>query len=125
VAGDRLQQRLGGRYGIISMIDTDIDYKAIVEFIDEVGGLYFRSMLIPERGDVVQQHVHDHDHVTYVGNGSVVAFADDECLGEIMAGRAIEIKAGVQHKFVALEPKTRITCVHQVNSAESLKAKDL
>ena len=97
----------------------------VIEFIDEVGGLYFRSILLRNRGDTAAQHTHEYDHVTYVGNGCVVAYADEECIGEVWAGHAIEIKAGIPHKFVAILPDTRLTCVHNVESANAIKAKGL
>lgn len=95
-----------------------------VERIEEVAGLYFRSVLVPYKGMVADQHVHDHDHATFVGAGKVRAFADGKVLGEYSAGSAIEIKAGVYHQFEALEDGTRLACVHDIASAESVKARD-
>ena len=96
-----------------------------VEYITEVAGLYFRSVLIPHKGMGIDQHVHDHDHATFVGSGKVMAFGDGRVLGEFSAGQAVEIKAGVYHQFEALEDNTRLTCVHDIASAESVKAKGL
>lgn len=94
-----------------------------VEHIEEVAGLYFRSIVIPEKGMIADQHVHDHDHATFVGCGKVRAIGDGMILGEFDAGSAIEIKAGVHHQFEALEDNTRLACVHDIASAESVKAK--
>lgn len=96
-----------------------------VERIEEVCGLYFRSVLIPKAGMVADQHTHDHDHATFVGSGKARAFADGQLLGVYDAGSAIEIKAGVSHRFEALEDNTRLACVHDIASAESVKAKGL
>ena len=86
----------------------------VVEFIDEVCGLYFRSFVLLEKGSSTPQHAHDHDHATYVGHGAVRAMQDGEVLGEFAAGQAIPILAGKEHEFEALEPNTRLTCVHWV-----------
>lgn len=94
-----------------------------VERIEEVAGIYFRSVLIPYKGMVADQHVHDHDHATFVGAGKVRAVADGKLLGDYEAGRAIEIKAGVYHQFEALEDNTRLACVHDIASAESVRVK--
>lgn len=93
-----------------------------VEFVDEVCGIFFRSILL-QKGEKARQHVHDHDHATYVGSGSVLLWADGELAGAFMAGTAIPVYAGVRHEFEALENDTRITCVHTAASAESMKAK--
>ena len=95
-----------------------------VEYIEEVCGLYFRSIVLKSVGDRVPQHVHDHDHATFIGQGSVMAWAGGESIGYFAAGRAVPIKAGVLHEFEAQEDNTRLTCVHSIASAESIKAKE-
>lgn len=96
-----------------------------IEFIDEVCGLYFRSILLKNRGDEVAQHSHSHDHATFVGSGAVVAFVGDKCLGEFWGGQAVPVKAGYEHKFVAIMHDTRLACVHSVESADAIKEKGL
>lgn len=93
----------------------------IVEFVDEVCGIYFRSVLLPVKGMKIPQHVHDHDHATYVGNGSARVWADEKLVGDFAAGTAVPVLAGVRHEFEALEANTRLTCVHDAKSAESIK----
>jgi quercetin dioxygenase-like cupin family protein len=95
----------------------------IVETVEEVAGLYFRSILIPEAGTWVPQHVHDHDHATYCGQGAAEMYVNGEWVRRVEAGQAVEIKAGKEHAFRAIENNTRLTCVHDVQSAESVKAK--
>lgn len=111
---------MGGRYGVGGM-----NYDHPVEYIEEVCGLYFRSILLEKAGDRVPQHSHDHDHATFVGQGSVLAMADGEPIGYFAAGRAVPIKAGAVHEFEAQEDNTRLTCVHSIESAESIKRKGL
>lgn len=96
-----------------------------VERIEEVYGLYFRSVFLPEAGMRIPQHVHDHNHATYVGNGRARVYVNDRILGDYEAGQVVPVEAGKKHEFEALEPNTRLTCVHDVASAESIKWKGL
>jgi len=95
-----------------------------VEWIEEVCGLYFRSILLQE-GMRVPQHAHDHDHATYIGAGEVRVSIDGKEFGVFKAGQAVPVKAGHIHEFLALKNDTRLACVHDVGSAESIKAKGL
>lgn len=94
-----------------------------VEFVDEVCGLYFRSILLTNAGMIVPQHVHDHDHATLVGSGCVRLWVNGSYAGDFEAGHAVAVLKGCEHVFLALEPNTRLTCVHDVSSADSLKEK--
>lgn len=95
-----------------------------VEFIEEVAGIYFRSIVL-HRGQIVPQHAHDHDHATYCGAGSARLWVNGVWREDIPAGRAVPITAGQKHLFQALDDGTRLTCVHDAASADSLKAKGL
>lgn len=95
----------------------------VVEFVDEVAGIYFRSVLIKKEGTRIEQHVHPYDHATYCGQGSALMIVEGEIQGVVMAGQAVEIKAGLKHEFESLEENTRLTCVHDARSAESAKEK--
>lgn len=86
-----------------------------VEYIDDVGGLYFRAILLPNTGDRVPQHTHDHEHVTLIAAGAARLYVDGVRREDIRAFRAIVIEANRQHMFEALEPNTRLACVHQLN----------
>ncbi len=96
-----------------------------IEFIEEVCGIYFRSVVLPTAGMRIDQHVHDHDHATYCGQGAARLLVDGEDAGIVVAGRAIEVKAGRHHEFISLEANTRLTCVHDCASADSIKEKGL
>lgn len=89
-----------------------------VEYVDDVGGLYFRAVLLPNVGDRVPQHMHDHDHVTLIASGAARLFIDGEQKEDISSFRAIVISANKQHVFEALEPNTRLACVHQLNGEQ-------
>jgi hypothetical protein len=94
-----------------------------VQFVDEVCGIYFRSIILERAGQCVPQHVHDHDHATFVGSGKARVWIDGEWDGDYTAGHAIAIKADKKHVFQALEDNTLLACVHDVASAESVKRK--
>ena len=94
-----------------------------VEHIETVAGIYFRSILLARAGHVVPQHSHGHDHATYVGAGAARLWVDGKWVGDYPAGYAVEIKAGRAHVFQALQDNTRLACVHDVSSAESVKMK--
>jgi hypothetical protein len=85
--------------------------KQVVEFIDVVAGIYFRSSLMENAGDMIGQHVHEVSHATYVGSGSVRVWVNENHVGDFTAGHAIEVRAGDYHVLQALEPNTRISCV--------------
>lgn len=97
----------------------------VVEFVEEVCGIYFRSVVLPRAGMSIAQHAHDHDHATYIGAGAVRMFVDGTPVGDFCAGQAVAVLAGKRHSFQSLEPGTRLTCVHDVASALSIKKKGL
>lgn len=92
----------------------------IVEFVDEVAGLYFRSVLLP-LGVKIPQHLHPYDHATYCGYGSAMMYVDGKRTRLVEAGQAVEIKANHKHEFESLEENTRLTCIHYTKSAEFIK----
>lgn len=95
----------------------------IVENITEGAGFYFRTITLKKAGMVVPQHTHDYDHATLVGHGKVRAWRDDKWVGDFEMGEAIVIPANCKHVFESLEPGTVLTCVHNIASVMSLKAK--
>lgn len=97
----------------------------VIEFIEEVCGIYFRSVVLPKAGMRIAQHTHDHDHATYCGSGRAMVIVDGVPQGKVAAGHAVAVLAGKKHEFIAIEDGTRLTCVHDVASAESIKAKGL
>lgn len=100
-------------------------HEPVVENIEEVCGLYFRSVLLAKAFTALPQHEHDHSHATYVGSGSVRVWVDNKFLGDFVAGRAIPIEAGKKHFFQSIEDNTRLACVHDVASAMAVKERGL
>ena len=93
----------------------------IVEYVNDVCGIHFRSVLIEKAGEKISQHVHDHDHPTYCGSGSARLRVNGEVVGDVHAGGVVAVLAGQHHEFEALEDNTRLACIHDVASAESIK----
>lgn len=90
----------------------------IVETVHaDIAGLYFRSVLLPQAGTYIPQHIHPYDHATYVGSGSVELRIDGLVAGRFQAGQAIFVGSGKLHEFLSLEPMTRLCCVHHTESA--------
>lgn len=98
----------------------------IVEFVQEVAGIYFRSVLLKKKGMRIPQHVHSESHATYIGAGKVRLYVDYDLACDVEAGNAVEIQAGKRHWFEALEDNTRITCVWSLEAAErQMKSKGI
>lgn len=89
-----------------------------VQFVDEVGGLYFRAIELVEVGHTVPQHSHTYDHVTLIASGAARVWVDGAYLGEFKGFHALKVEALKKHVFQATEPHTRLVCVHQLNGAE-------
>lgn len=96
-----------------------------LECITEVGGLYFRTVTFKDAGIIIPQHVHDHDHVTFIGSGKFRGWKDGEWIGDRSAGQAFDIPAGSSHIFMSLEANSLLACVHTIDSALSVKRKGL
>lgn len=97
----------------------------IVEFVEEVAGIYFRSVLLPLPHMTIPQHVHPYDHATLIGSGRAALWINGELEGEYSAGTAVFIGANKLHVFESLEADTRLTCIHDTNSANYIKANAL
>lgn len=95
----------------------------MTEFIEEVEGIYFRSVFLPFKGMTIPQHRHDVAHPTLCGSGKARLYVDGRFCCDIEAGHAVPIKAGVDHLFEALEDDTRLTCVFDAARANEIKDK--
>lgn len=95
-----------------------------VEYIDDVCGLYFRAICLENAGDAVPQHAHDHDHVTLIASGKARLWIEGVWVEDIHSFKVIEIEAGRKHVFQALEPMTRLVCVHNLNGEPYRVAKE-
>ena len=84
-----------------------------VEFA-EVDDIWVRAYSIEKAKTVISQHVHAHDHITLISNGSVEAWQDGEILGTFTAPAVITIPAGKKHAFTALTDNVILCCLHNL-----------
>lgn len=95
----------------------------LVEFVEEVEGIHFRSIFLPFKGMRCEQHKHDVSHPTYCGSGKARLYVEGRFAGDVEAGHAVAVKAGKHHFFEAIEDNTRLTCVFDAARAEELTGK--
>ncbi len=100
------------------------EHNGVIEYIDTCCGIYFRSIVL-QKGEIADQHVHEFDHATYIGNGRVRLRAGGALVGDYAAGQVVAVVANTHHTFEALEANTRLTCVHDAKSAEAIRLKQL
>lgn len=93
----------------------------IVERVDEVGGLYFRSIFLPKAGIRVPQHDHTYDHVTLCCSGSAYVYVDGKLVKMIEAGEAFLVEANKKHEFESIRSNTRLCCITDLKLAEGDK----
>ena len=94
-----------------------------VEFIEETKTGYYRSVFIEKMGKCIKQHTHDYAHDTLVCAGRVRGWANGVWVADKGPGEAFTIEVSVEHLFQSLEDGTRLVCIHNKQSVESLKAK--
>ena len=87
-----------------------LDY---IEFA-EVDDIWVRAYSVKKAHTVIGQHVHVHDHITLVSNGSVRVWQDDTEPTEFHAPAMITIPAGSRHKFMALTDDVVLCCLHNL-----------
>ena len=73
------------------------------------GGVYAREQTLLT-GQVVEKHVHDYDHLSYLGAGHASVDIDGE-LYVLHGPCMLEIKAGKKHRIQALTDITWL-CIH-------------
>lgn len=97
------------------------DGRMIVETVKEQFGIYFRSVFLPFKGMIGEQHAHDVSHPTLCGSGKARLYVDGRFQEDVEAGGIVGIEAGKKHFFEALEDNTRLTCVFDAEKALRLK----
>lgn len=64
-------------------------------------------------GEVVEQHVHEYDHVTGLVSGTVRVWIDGSDHGEFTAPKLISVPAGKRHMFLAVSDAV-LYCIHNL-----------
>lgn len=103
--------------------EIQLDY---VEFA-EVDDIWVRAYSVPKAKTIIAQHVHEHDHITFVSRGTVEAWQDDELLGHFVAPAIVKIPAGKKHVFIATTDDVVLCCLHNLRGTglESPEIKEL
>jgi quercetin dioxygenase-like cupin family protein len=73
------------------------------------------KMIPIRRGEIALGHKHTYDHTSFVASGAVDAWCDDKYVGTYRAPAGVLVKAGVFHRFVALEENTVLLCIHNTH----------
>jgi len=81
-------------------------------------GVYARQMTLPA-GHFAVTHAHDYDHLSILASGRAVVETEGETV-EYIAPACIEIKAGINHKVMALEDVVWF-CIHATDETDESK----
>lgn len=90
-----------------------------------LGNVYFRPMRFEKKGQVVEGHKHNFDHVTFIWRGAVEVrvWRDDESRADAKPKRfsapsKIMIAKDRFHEFTALEDGTMAECIYALRDGE-------
>lgn len=81
-----------------------------------IGGIYAKSMLIPEDCEVVS-HKHNYDHMSVLTSGCAIVEADGQ-QQTYWAPSVIEIKAGVAHSVRPVNGDAHWLCLHKTDCTD-------
>lgn len=81
------------------------------------GNIWFRNIHL-DPGERVDQHSHEHAHITLVATGSIKAELEGYESRIYHAGEAVPVPANVLHSFSGLEPNTEVFCTYAVRNLE-------
>lgn len=87
-------------------------------------GIFVKQYLFRDSGSYAPQHSHKYDHVSMLAVGAVRVWCDDTHMGDFEAPMPIEIRAGVKHLFMTLEPNTLIYCIHNISRSGEVEIID-
>ncbi len=82
------------------------------------GGVFCKVWNITEARVLLEQHVHDYDHLTILVWGRIRVFSAGDDWGIFNAPALIKIPANTPHQFVSLSDNVTLACVHAVGVAD-------
>lgn len=88
-----------------------------------IGGTYTKLMRIPENHEVVS-HKHRFDHATALFSGCVIVDADN-VMTTYYSPDILEIKAGVNHRIVAVNGDAVVGCIHATDETDETKVDEV
>jgi len=81
--------------------------------------VYIEQLVFEKKGDCNIGHEHTFDHQTLLASGALEADVNGK-ISFFRAPHIIFIKAGVSHKFTALEDNTVAYCVHALRKGDAI-----
>ena len=88
-----------------------------------IGGVYCKSMRIPENHEVVS-HAHHYDHMSVLTKGCVIVEADG-VQETYWSPAVIEIKAGVHHSVTPVNGDAHWLCIHRTDCTDVEQVDDV
>lgn len=73
----------------------------------------FVGVIPLKAGEAAEQHVHEYDHPSVVATGTIRVWVDGEDKGLFVAPTYVTIRAGQQHRFLAVTDAL-ILCCHNL-----------
>jgi mannose-6-phosphate isomerase-like protein (cupin superfamily) len=86
----------------------------VTESIVIYAGIYYKVWRVPDRGTIIPQHAHEHDHITALLRGVVRVTAGGNETMEISPA-TIRIPAGVKHRFHTMTDDCVLACIHNAD----------
>jgi quercetin dioxygenase-like cupin family protein len=85
-------------------------------------GIHTELVRIFKAGQGTGHHAHVYDHTTVIVRGAVEAWGGGALLGVYREMDSLLIRAGVKHRFLALEDDTTFVCVHNIGRTGAIEA---
>lgn len=92
--------------------------ESVIEEHGFVGNIWIRQNYLRQAGDTAGGHLHYHDHVSLLVQGSVSVQVGDLPIKEFVAPTYIVIKKNYKHTITALEDKTVFYCLYAMRDIE-------
>lgn len=94
------------------------------------GNVFIREIIMRVRGQILPGHRHNHDHVTFVGQGRIRAKIKSPTDGQVRvkefaAPAWFEVPADADHEFTALTDECKCYCVFALRDADGAVAEFL
>lgn len=89
-----------------------------IERLNMVDGVFAKQMHFAQAGDVMNGHLHTHNHLTLLAHGSLRVSVNGQST-EFTAPHMIFIHKNHTHELVALENNTVAYCIHAVREKDT------
>ena len=98
--------------------DTEfVEYPGIESHMTMVANTWIRQMHFPNAGNYMAGHKHTFNHTTLLAKGKFRVKVNGH-ITDYTAPQVVIIKAGLEHKIVALEDDSLAYCIHALHHGE-------